>query len=82
MVPTQEPGELWPEPSPSGLRGPLLATSRCKSIPRAGLVILTPTCFSILQAIFDKFDEDASGTMNSCELRLALTAAGVAGDLG
>lgn len=28
------------------------------------------------QATFDKFDEDASGTMNSCELRLALTAAG------
>ncbi|XP_004690655.1 PREDICTED: calpain-12 [Condylura cristata] len=28
------------------------------------------------QATFDKFDEDASGTMNSCELRLALNAAG------
>lgn len=48
----------------------------------AGLGTLTPTCFSTLQATFDKFDEDASGTMNSCELRLALTAAGMAGDLG
>ncbi|XP_045702592.1 calpain-12 isoform X2 [Phyllostomus hastatus] len=28
------------------------------------------------QAIFDKFDQDASGTMNSHELRLALNAAG------
>nr|KAF6409202.1 calpain 12 [Rousettus aegyptiacus] len=28
------------------------------------------------QAIFDKFDRDASGTMNSHELRLALNAAG------
>lgn len=28
------------------------------------------------QAIFHKFDEDASGTMNSFELRLALNAAG------
>ncbi|XP_008852147.1 calpain-12 [Nannospalax galili] len=30
----------------------------------------------VWQATFDKFDEDASGTMNSCELRLALNAAG------
>ncbi|XP_052616518.1 calpain-12 [Peromyscus californicus insignis] len=30
----------------------------------------------IWQATFDKFDEDASGTMNSYELRLALNAAG------
>lgn len=29
------------------------------------------------QAAFDKFDEDASGTMNSYELRLALNAAGM-----
>ncbi|XP_023393690.1 calpain-12-like [Pteropus vampyrus] len=29
------------------------------------------------QAIFDKFDRDASGTMNSHELRLALNAAGL-----
>ena len=29
------------------------------------------------QATFDKFDEDASGTMNSYELRLALNAAGM-----
>ncbi|XP_060041837.1 calpain-12 isoform X2 [Erinaceus europaeus] len=28
------------------------------------------------QATFDKFDEDSSGTMNSCELRLALISAG------
>ncbi|XP_062033682.1 calpain-12 [Lepus europaeus] len=30
----------------------------------------------VWQATFDKFDEDASGTMNSYELRLALNAAG------
>ena len=29
------------------------------------------------QATFEKFDEDASGTMNSYELRLALNAAGM-----
>ncbi|XP_073879554.1 calpain-12 isoform X3 [Macaca fascicularis] len=37
------------------------------------------TCEQLLQcfgAIFHKFDEDASGTMNSFELRLALNAAG------
>lgn len=33
------------------------------------------------QATFDKFDEDASGTMNSYELRLALNAAGMDGGL-
>lgn len=34
------------------------------------------------QAIFDKFDQDASGTMNSHELRLALNAAGMDRGLG
>lgn len=33
--------------------------------------------FPPAQAIFDKFDRDASGTMNSHELRLALNAAGL-----
>ncbi|XP_049755941.1 calpain-12 [Elephas maximus indicus] len=33
-------------------------------------------CLLEWQATFDKFDEDASGTMNSYELRLALNAAG------
>lgn len=73
MVPTQKPPELRPSLSYFKVQ---------EHHSGAGLVILTPTCLSTFQATFDKFDEDASGTMNSCELRLALTAAGVAEDLG
>lgn len=76
MVPTQKPRERLPQ------RPSLGCFKAQEHRSGAGLVILTPTCLSTLQATFDKFDEDASGTMNSCELRLALTAAGAAGDLG
>lgn len=65
-----------------GLRGPLLTTSQC-SISAQGSEwnSLPSICLFTLQATFDKFDEDASGTMNSYELRLALNAAGMDGDL-
>lgn len=45
--------------------------------PGRGTDLFLPT-----QAIFDKFDQDASGTMNSHELRLALNAAGMDRGLG
>lgn len=46
--------------------------------PRRGAkgLRVTPLPLCIPQDTFDKFDEDESGTMNSCELRLALNAAG------
>lgn len=40
--------------------------------PGGGTDLFLPT-----QAIFDKFDQDTSGTMNSHELRLALNATGM-----